>query len=185
MKKKLDIVTKAKLIYSGELALFAIAFLVLAILEFTQVIKISTRHHLIFNWVTLAGGTWLIADFLWALLSKKRRKRVALLDKIIHLPLGIYLISFDLFCLISQTQEQAVFQYGIPCALSYLFVCYTFEAIYHFFVPVPGLLDIKEEDNNNNVIEGDATVVEPAIDNNTPQEEEEKEEDQDYEKREE
>ena len=135
MKKKLDTLTKAKLIYSGELLLFAIAFLVLAILEFTQVIKISDRHHMIFNWVTIFGGSWLIADFLWALLSKKRRKRVALLDKIIHLPLAVYLISFDLFCLITKPTNQLVFQYGIPSAISYLFVCYTFEGIYHFFFP--------------------------------------------------
>ena len=97
MKKKMDTMTKAKLIYSGELFVFAIAFLVVAILEFTQVIKISERHHIIFNWVTLFGGSWLIADFIWALADKKRQKRIAMIDKIIHLPLGIYLIAFDLF----------------------------------------------------------------------------------------
>ena len=95
MKKKMSAETKAKLFYSGELVLFAIAFLVIAILEFCQVIKISNRHHTIFNWVTIFGGSWLIADFIWALVDKKRRKRIALIDKIIHLPLGIYLISFD------------------------------------------------------------------------------------------
>lgn len=156
MKKKMDIMTKAKLIYSGELLLFAIAFLVIAILEFTKVIKISDRHHLIFNWVTLAGGSWIIADFLWALLSKKRRPRIALIDKIIHLPAGIYLISFDLFCLIAKPSNPNVYQYGIPAVISYLFLCYAFEAIYHFFYPVPGLVDIKEEDED--VVEGEAEV---------------------------
>ena len=64
MKKKLDFLTKAKLIYSGELLIFAIAFLIIAILEFTQVIKINETHHTFFNWLTLFGGTWLIA-ILW------------------------------------------------------------------------------------------------------------------------
>ena len=29
--------------------------------------------------------------------------------------------------------------------LTYLFICYTFESIYHFFYPIPGLLDAVEE----------------------------------------
>ena len=145
MKKKMDMETKAKLIYSGELLFFAIAFMVVAILEFTQVIKISQRHHTIFNWVTIFGGTWLIADFVWALIDKKRRKRIALLDKIIHLPLGIYLISFDLFCLITQPSDNNIYQFGIPIALSYLCLCYAFESLYHFKYPVPGLIEIQEE----------------------------------------
>ena len=146
MKKKMDTMTKAKLIYSGELMVFAIAFLVVAILEFTQVIKISERHHIIFNWVTLFGGSWLIADFIWALVDKKRQKRIAMIDKIIHLPLGIYLISFDLFCLISQPADPNIYQYGIPSALSYIFLCYIFESIYHFKYPVPGLVDIDKDE---------------------------------------
>ena len=145
MKKKMDAVTKMKLIYSGELFIFSIAFLVIAILEFTKVIKISERHHLIFNWLTIFGGTWLISDFFWAFFSKKRRKRVAIIDKIIHLPLGIYLISFDLYCLIAQPSNPDVYQYGIPCALSYLCLSYMFEAIYHFYHPIPGLFDDLED----------------------------------------
>lgn len=160
MKKKMDMMTKAKLLYSGELALFALVFLVIAILEFTQVIKISERHHTIFNWVTVFGGTWLIIDFFWAFFSKKRRKKIAIIDKIIVLPLAVYLISFDLFCLISKPADPLVYQYGIPPVLTYLFLAYTFEAIYHFKYPVPGLLEIEEEikqseseetDNSNSI----------------------------------
>ena len=159
MKKKMDMLTKAKLIYSGELFVFAIAFLVVAILEFTQVIKISERHHIIFNWVTLFGGSWLIADFIWALVDKKRQKRIAIIDKIIHLPLGIYLISFDLFCLISKPTDPNVFQYGIPSALAYICLCYIFESIYHFKYPVPGLVDI-DKDEKEVVSEQEAEFVE-------------------------
>ena len=159
MKKKMDMLTKAKLIYSGELMVFAIAFLVVAILEFTQVILISERHHIIFNWVTLFGGSWLIADFIWALVDKKRQKRIAMIDKIIHLPLGIYLISFDLFCLISQPPTDSnIFQYGIPSALTYICLCYIFESIYHFKYPVPGLVDI-DKDEKEVVAEQEAEFV--------------------------
>lgn len=147
MKKKMDFMTKAKLIYSGELAVFALAFLIIAILEFTQVIKISERHRTIFNWITIFGGTWLFVDFFWAMFSKKRRKKIAIIDKIIVLPLGCYLIAFDLFCLITKPTDPMIYQYGIPCVLSYLCLVYTFEAIYHFKYPIPGLLDIEEKAN--------------------------------------
>ena len=96
-KKKLDEKTKVKLIYSGELLVFAIVFFVIGLLEMLKVITISDTYHTIFNWVTIFGGVWLIADTIWALVSKKRQKRVSLLDKFIMLPLGIYLIAFDLY----------------------------------------------------------------------------------------
>lgn len=146
MKKKLDFLTKAKLIYSGELLIFAIAFLVIAILTFTQVMKISEGHSLFFNWLTLFGGTWVITDFFWTLFSKKRQKKNAMLDKVLHLPLGIYLVSFDLYCLIARPTNQLVFQYGIPIAISYVCICYAFEAFYHYFKPIPAVLEMAKEE---------------------------------------
>ena len=53
MKKKLDALTKAKLIYSGELIIIAVIFLVVAILKLTGVIPYNSTRHLVFNWITL------------------------------------------------------------------------------------------------------------------------------------
>ena len=146
MKQKMDIETKAKLIYSIELGVFALIFLVLAILKFTGVIGTNATRLTIFNWITLFGGSWIVADFLWALFDKKRQKRIAILDKCIHLPAGIYLITFDLYCLIAKpTIDSLICRYGVPIVLAYLGLCYAFEAIYHFKYPVPGLLDAVEE----------------------------------------
>ena len=145
MKKKMDFMTKAKLIYSGELALFAIAFIVIATLRITGVIPFDEKRALFFNWLTLFGGSWIIADFFWAVLSPKRRKRVAIIDKSIHLPVGFYLISFDLYCLIAKPANPDFYKFGISIVLFYLGACYTFEAIYHFYYPIPGLLDIEEK----------------------------------------
>ena len=71
-----------------------------------------------------------------------------MIDKIIHLPLCIYLISFDLFCLISKPTDPNIFQYGIPSALAYICLCYIFESIYHFKYPVPGIIDAVEQEKN-------------------------------------
>ena len=146
MKKKMDDMTKAKLIYSGELLLFGVAFLVVAILKMTGAIPPNETRQLVFNWITLFGAAWIIADLLWALFDKKRQKRIALIDKIIHVPAGIYLIIFDLYCLIGHPSNPQVFQFGMPIALSYLCLCYIFEAFYHYKYPVPGLLDAMKED---------------------------------------
>ena len=160
MKKKMDALTKAKLFYSGELMLFALVFLVFAILRFVGVINHSATRSLIFNWLTLFGGTWITIDFFWALFSKKRRPRIALIDKIIHLPAGLYLISFDLYCLIAKPQDQNIYRYGVAIVLSYLFLCYAFEAIYHFFYPIPGIYDAIQE-----VDEKDETEEQPQKEN--------------------
>ena len=145
MNKKMDDLTKAKLIYSGELLLFSVAFLVIAILKMTGVIPPNETRQIIFNWITLFGGAWIIADLIWAILDKKRQKRIALIDKIIHVPTGIYLIVFDLYCLIAHPSDARIYQFGMPIALSYLCLCYMFEAIYHYKYPVPGLLDAAKE----------------------------------------
>ncbi len=162
MKKKIDAVTKVKLIYSGELLLFAVVFLTLAILKFTNVIPFNSTRALIFNWITIFGGAWIIADLIWALVDKKRQKRLALIDKIIHAPAGVYLISFDLFCLISQSSDERVYQIGIPIALTYLCLCYIFEAFYHYKYPIPGLIEEEEEKQ----IEQEDSSKEESEDNN-------------------
>ena len=146
MKKKMDFATKAKLIYSGELLLFALVFLTLAILKATNVFKYNATRSTIFNWITLAGGTWLIVDLMWAIFDKKRQKRIAIIDKIIHAPAGIYLISYDLFCLISKPEDPNIYQFGTAIVLGYLGLCYVFESIYHFKYPVPGIIDAVEQE---------------------------------------
>ena len=70
-EEQLKEIKKTKLIYTIELIVIAIVFVVIATLELTRVITISERHHMIFNFVTLAGGLWIITDFVWVLLSKR------------------------------------------------------------------------------------------------------------------
>ena len=156
MKQKMDMETKAKLIYSIELGVFAVIFITLAILKATGVIPTNPTRVLVFNWITLVGGSWLVIDFLWAFLSTKRQKRVSLLDKVIHLPAGFYLIAYDIYCLVAKPDKPEVYRYGIPIVLGYLGLCYTVEALYHFWHPIPGLLDSLKEEDNKVVDEQDA-----------------------------
>ena len=179
MKKKMDPLTKVKLIYSGELMIFAIVFLVLAILKFTQVMKTNASRLTVFNWITLFGGAWMIADFLWALIDKKRQKRIAMIDKFLTLPAGLYLIVYDLYCLIKQPPLTGrACTYGVPVIFTYFFLIYTFQAIYHFKHPVPGLLNaVVEVDDDKVVDEQGAVVLEADKKEENPQEEESHEQD--------
>ena len=149
MKKKMDFATKAKLIYSGEILIFGILFLTLAILKATNVMKYNETRITIFNWITLFGGSWILADLFWGLFDKKRQKRIALLDKFIHAPIGIYLITFDLICLIKKPADPMFYQYGVAIVFTYMGLCYVFESIYHFKYPVPGIIDIQDDNKEN------------------------------------
>ena len=148
MKQKMKATTKAKIIYSAELGVFAVVFLVIGLLEMLKVIHIREIVLTIFNWVTLFGGAWMIADFVWLMASKKRQKKASKLDKSLLLPLGIYLITFDLYCLIGKVdkvEQYDIYRFCISGALLYIAVIYAFEAVYHWFHPVPGLIESIEE----------------------------------------
>ena len=78
-RKKMSSGQKAKLIYTIELVAISLVFLTVATLEIFRVIPITERHHMIFNFVSLAGALWLVADFLWATISSRRRLRICYL----------------------------------------------------------------------------------------------------------
>lgn len=136
---------KAKLIYSGELMVFGIVFVVLGILFLVGVIGMSDWKRIVFTYGTLVGGVLLTADFLWGLFSKKRRKRICLLDKILVLPVALALFGFDIYCLALQVNNDSLLSIIIGADFCYLAAVYLFESIYHWFYPVPGLLDEEEK----------------------------------------
>lgn len=143
--KKLDKETKVKLIYSGELLLFAVLFLVFGILKFTKVMGYNPTRTLIFNIITLAGAAWGITDFIWAISSKKRQQRISMLDKVLLLPLVLFMITYDVICLTTK-QPDEFYLYMLGSAFLYVAVIYTFEAIYHYHHPIPGLFENDEDD---------------------------------------
>ena len=138
---------KTKLIYSGELLIFAILFLVIATLEIIGVIGKREIMHTIFNWVTIFGMTWIIVDFFWVLFSKKRRAKNSLLDKALLLPVAVYLITFDILCFCKLSFVTIDFRrMMMAIAFYYIGAIYLFQSIYHYFVPVPMLLTAIEEE---------------------------------------
>lgn len=172
MKKKMDAFTKMKLIYSIELAVIALVALVIGILELTSVIHIKDVVITIFNWVTLFGGTIMVIDFIWTMTSPKKRAKSSLIDKFLMLPLGLYLIVFDLVVLIANYDKEIyydIYKYCIGCALLYLAVIYLFQAIYHWKHPVPALLQelAAAEDEQKAKLEDGSSKEEDNKDSST------------------
>ena len=158
--KKLDPHKKIKLIYSGELLLFAVIFLVFGILKCTKVMGYYETRRIVFNWITIFGSAWILIDFCWGLFSQKRRQRICLLDKVLTLPVGLFIMVFDFISLIAKPENDDFYIYSIGAAFLYISVIYTFQGIYHYFKPIPGLLeDVEEEEKVENSQE------KPAISN--------------------
>lgn len=159
-KQKMPIEKKLKLIYCGELGLFAVVFAVLGFLFVFGVITPADWKRYVFTYLTLAGGVWLITDFVWALLSKKRRQKVSLLDKALVLPVAPILITFDIYAITQGCNESLPYRYFIGFDLLYLALVYAFQAIYHYYKPTRQMLDIikealQEEEKSKNPAETD------------------------------
>lgn len=148
---------KIKLIYSIELIAIAIVALVIAVLRIAGVMKPNATRLLIYNIITIIGGIWLVTDLVWCLLSPRRKAKNCLLDKFLLLPLGLFLLGFDIFCFVTKDTPELFVIYGISGALIYLAVVYIFLGIYHYYKPMPQILEAieeaKKEENKNNVIE--------------------------------
>lgn len=155
MKKKMDDLKKAKLIYSGEILLFAIIFLALGILFLIKIIDVQDYKKWLFPILTMIGGIWNISELIWALSSKKKRKKTSLLDKFLLLPASIAFLSFGIYALIamimnpSTTALDNFFPTYIGVTLLYSSIVYFFQSIYHYFVPLPALLIAVEEDRKS------------------------------------
>lgn len=139
---------KAVLIYSGELALFSIIFLVIGILIMIGVIQVADWKRYFFTYVTMIGGLWPIADFIWTLLSKKHREGNSLLDKCLVLPAPLALIPLDIWILVQGIEkvENVVFRFGISIPLIYFALVYAIECVYHYFKPIPMLLEEEKKE---------------------------------------
>ena len=132
-KEKMSLEKKTKLIYSGELMIFAILFLVLATLEILNVIGKKPITLNIFNFVTAAGGAWMIVDFFWVLFSKKRRKKNSLLDKALVVPATIFIAPLSIYQLANGITSFIPWQIGSGlCYLSLL--CEMLQFIFAGFI---------------------------------------------------
>lgn len=149
-KKKMDPAKKMKLIYSGELLIFAVIFAVLGILLLIKVIQPSETVRMIFNFITIVGGLWMIINLFWTIFSPKKRAKTSLLDVVLMVPLGVALIIFDIYCFvtwgISGFPAVEIHCLWVGIFFIYIALAYAVQGIYHYSHPIPGLLEALEEE---------------------------------------
>ena len=140
-KKKLDELTQAKLVYTIELGVFALIFLTVGLLFYFSVIPVKDTRITIFTYVTLIGGFLSLGDFVWFLASKKRRKKNSFLDKVLLLPIPLSLIPFDILTLAQGNFPNRYYAIALASVFTYITIMYTVELVYHWFRPIPLLLE--------------------------------------------
>lgn len=146
-KKKLDPLTKVKLMLAVEYLVFVVVFAVLGILFLTGVIKVAEWKRYAFTYVTLAGGVWICVDFFWTAFSPKRRAKNCLLDKILMFPVGLALLGWDIYAIANGCAESLPYAYVIGGDFCYIAAVYLFQAIYHWFRPIPAVIEAALEES--------------------------------------
>lgn len=150
MKQKMDPAKKLKLIYSIELIAIACIFIVVGILKLCGVIGQNSTYRFVFNIVTSVGACLIIGDLIWGLVSKKRRKKICLMDKLLALPAVAYLIVYNILCFCAKgnvlTLPNDFYSISMASVIFYLSANYIFQGIYHYFYPIPEILIAMEEE---------------------------------------
>ena len=152
-KKKLEPLTKVKIMLAVEYGIFALVFLVLGILFLTKIIQVAEWKRYAFTYVTLFGGAWIITDFFWTLLSPKSRAKNSMLDKILMLPVGPVLVVFDIYAITQGCAETLPYYLVIGIDFCYIAAVYLFQTVYHWYRPIPAVIEaaLEEEKEKNNI----------------------------------
>lgn len=140
-KKKLDPLTKVKIMLAVEYGIFTLLFLILGILFLTKVIAVAEWKRYVFTYVTLVGGAWVLTDFFWTLFSPKRRAKNCMLDKALMLPVGPALLVFDIYAITQGCAETLPYYLVIGINFCYIGAVYAFQTVYHWFKPIPAVIE--------------------------------------------
>lgn len=157
--KKLDEVTKVRLIYSGELALFAVVFAVIGVLQLIGVWEVKEWVLQVFKFVAPVAAAYFIYDFVTSFTNKRKREKVCFVDKFSTIFVPPYSLTLAIMLFVNY---QFVFDNRnlfFPPLLLAISVVYLFQAIYHWFNPLKELFEDDESPNGKEVV---ATIENPV-----------------------
>ena len=148
-KKKLSDETKIKLVYSVELLVIALVLIVIGVLKYANAIVTKPTRLFVYNILSACCGVWMVAEFIWAMVSPKKRAKTPMLDKIMMLPIGIYILCFDTICFTRKALGleplEIYIRYSVGTVLTVIGLVYIFQAVYHYYHPVPQVIEAIEE----------------------------------------
>ena len=138
-----------------ELIILGVALLVIGVLRIIGVIPTSSTRLLIYNIITLIGGAWFLFELIWAVISKKKRKKISMFDKVLAGPASIYLIFFDIYCfsLGRDNVNPDFIRLSISIVLLYVSAILFAQAFYHLKHPTPMTVAAIIEANQEEALE--------------------------------
>ena len=145
MLDKEKFVKKYKLIFFLEYLLIGAVLLTVGLLKMLDVIKYDASRLLVYNIITLVGVAYIFFDFFFNVLSKTRRAKMSIVDKVIPMVLAIYLLVFDILTLSKINQDVTFIQFSIGGILLYAGSFAIFAGIYHWFKPSHQIAEAIEE----------------------------------------
>lgn len=177
IKSRSKDVKKAIMIYTIELLVFAVVFLVLGILELLGIIGNNTGWRSVFTYVTMVGVALFIGMTIFSLSSPKRRAKMSLFDRVILMPAPIAILVLDIITLIKGVDATLeLHRYLVGSVFCYFSFCYVVQAIYHYFFPIPMMYEVDEKEEAPAETSEEAAPIEEAPDTKEQVAEEKKEE---------
>ena len=143
---KEKLLKKTKMIFLLEYIAIAVILILVGFLRLFEVIKFSEQRLLVYNILTLIGFAYITFDLIWYIASKKKRERSDLIDKLLPIPLAIFLLVFDILVLAKIITDPSIIKYCISAVLLYAGAYSLSMGIYHHFKPSKMLLLAVEEE---------------------------------------
>ena len=157
-ENKMPTEKKIRITFLLEYVILAIVALVVGVLKMAGVIPTKPTRLLIYNIISIVGAAYFIIEIVWYFLSEKKRQRTDLLDKLIVLPVLLYLLAFDIYCFIyyGKPMWDIFVTMSIGSALTYVGLVYIFLGIYRYKHPSKMILEaIKEVEESDKKLEED------------------------------
>ena len=143
---KEKLLKKTKLIFFIEYLAIAAILLIIGLLRIFDIIPYNEKRLLAYNIITLVGAAYIFFEFTWFLLSKKKREKNDLIDKIFPVPLAIFLVIFDIMVLSKYIEDINFIKYCISGVILYAAAMSIFLGVYHYQKPSKMLLATVEEE---------------------------------------
>ena len=154
-KAKEDIKTRSPglkktiLVYTIELLVFSVVFIVLGILELLGIIGNNLDWRTVFTYITLVGVVVFLGLTIWTFADPRRRAKAEIIDRVMLIPGPVAVLFLDIMTLVKGAGDEGVqmlHRYIIGIVFIYFGLCYIFQAVYHYFFPVKMLLEAEEEE---------------------------------------
>jgi len=124
---------------------FSAVFITLGILELLGIIGNNKDWRLVFTYITMVGVAVFIFLTIFTLSNEKRRAKICILDRVMLMPAPVAVLFLDIMTLakgVDATLELHCYIIGI--VFLYFGACYIFQAIYHYYFPLPILYEEDE-----------------------------------------